>query len=361
MTSALQPHLPVVVAYAFERLVPMIAAALDDDAATRWRCWNDPRSCPHPLLATPTRATGFSADHRDHLGPTVIPAAPERVATLDYAGADKCWRWGFQPLTSRPVVRAAGQHALALGQVLSTADPVVIGGEIDFEQIAATDPDVILALRSGISAEDYSRLSLIAPVVAVPPGRGDYDLDWREQALLAGLALGRSAEAEAQVTTVEAQIAQVAADHPEWAGQTFAMLTWWDGSVGLYSAGDSSVRTISDMGLTLHPRVQELSVPGEYYITLSQEILPELDADVLSWFSTPENLAAIEVITARAAMRAPGEGREVDAEHSDIANGALAHGSLLSLPAAMEALVTMIEAARTVIRRPPSQSLRLRP
>src|SRR5699024_12282637 len=39
---------------------------------------------------------------------------------------------------------------------------------IPFEQIANTQPDVILAAYSGLSQEDYDTLSQIAPVVAYP-------------------------------------------------------------------------------------------------------------------------------------------------------------------------------------------------
>lgn len=123
------------------------------------------------------------------------------------------------------------------------------------------------------------------------------------------------------------------------------MLTYWDGSVGLYSVSDSSVMTLSELGLVPHPRVVDLSAPGEFYITLSEEVLTELDADILFWYYTPENLAPIEGLAARAVMRAPAEGREVFLSTESLANGALSHGSLLSLPAAFEVLEPAISAA----------------
>ena len=39
---------------------------------------------------------------------------------------------------------------------------------IDFEAVADTEPDVILAGYSGLTQEDYDTLSEIAPVVAYP-------------------------------------------------------------------------------------------------------------------------------------------------------------------------------------------------
>lgn len=297
------------------------------------------------LLPVAALAQDFPLTIENTFGTTVIEAQPERVATVDYAGGDNVLALGFQPLTARSWFGPYENTFWPWAQALSTQDPAVLGGELNFEQIAATDPDVILALRSGISAEDYQRLSLIAPVVAVPPGHGDYDLDWEEQARLAGRALGRGAEAETQIAAIRELIAATAAAHPEWQGKTFAMLTYWDGAVGLYSESDSSVVTVAALGLAVHPRVAELSVPGEFYITLSEEVLTELDADVLFWYYTPENLAPIEALAARAVMRAPAEGREIFLSTDSLANGALSHGSLLSLPAALAVLEPMIGAA----------------
>ncbi len=291
------------------------------------------------------RAQDFSLTIETTFGPVTIEAPPERVASLDYAGADNVLALGFQPLTVRAWFGPDADTLWPWARPLSTQAPVVLEGDLDFEAIAATEPDVILALRSGITAAEHARLSAIAPVVAVPPGAGDWDLTWQEQALLAGLALGRAAEAEGQVAAVGAAIAAVGASRPDWADRTFAMLTWWDGSVYLYTSTDSSVRIIEGMGLALHPRVAELSVEGQSSVIISEEILPELDADVLFWWAVPDNIPVIEALPARGTMRAAAEGREIILPTDSAVNGALANGSLLSLPVAVEMLIPMIDAA----------------
>ncbi len=43
---------------------------------------------------------------------------------------------------------------------------------IDFEAVADTQPDLILATYSGMTAEDYKTLSEIAPTVATRTVRG---------------------------------------------------------------------------------------------------------------------------------------------------------------------------------------------
>lgn len=292
----------------------------------------------------PTFAQDFPLTIENRFGITTIPAQPERVATVDYAGADNALALGFQPLTARAWF---GPYEYALwpwAQALSTEVPSVLGGDLNFEQIAATAPDVILALRSGITQDDYNRLARIAPVVAVPPGRGDYDLDWVEQAELAARALGRSDEAASQIEDIGAAIARVAADHPEWQGNTFAMMTYWSGSVGLYSDTDSTVRFISSLGLEPHPKVAALSTPGEFYINISEEILPELDADVVFWYA-PADSPEVAALVGRKTMNAVAQGREIFLSQQSLTNGAISHGSLISLPAAIELLTPKIEAA----------------
>lgn len=293
-------------------------------------------------FAVPAFAQDFPLTIDTAFGPVTIPDAPERVATVDYAGVDNVLALGHQPLTARMWFGPYENALWPWAQALSTVDPVVLGTPLDFEAIAATEPDVILALRSGITAEDFAKLSAIAPTVAVPPGRGDYDLNWKEQAERAGLALGKSDEAAAKIAGVEAAIA--AAARPEWQGKTFAMLTYWDGSVGLYSATDSSVGFVSSLGLTVHPKVAELSKEGEYYITLSEEILPELDADVIFWYAAPDSPDVLG-LAARDRMRAKAEGREIFLSLDSLVNGAMSHGSLLSQTAAVDGIVPMIEAA----------------
>lgn len=296
------------------------------------------------ILPLPAMAQDFPLTIDTTFGPVTIEAAPARVATVDYAGADNVLALGHQPLTARAWFGPYPNTYWPWAQAEAKAEPLVLNDPLDFEAIAATDPDVILALRSGITSEDYAKLSAIAPTVAVPPGRGDYDLTWREQAERAALALGKVDEAAARIAGIEAKVADLVAAHADWQGKTFAMMTYYDGSVGLYSATDSSVGFVASLGLAVHPKVADLSQPGQFYIPISQEILPELDADVIFWYAEPGNPQVLS-LPGRAAMRAVAEGREIFLSLDSLTNGAMSHGSLLSLPVALDSLPPMITAA----------------
>ena len=70
---------------------------------------------------------------------------------------------------------------------------------IPFEQVADTQPDVILASYSGLTQEDYDTLSKIAPVVAYP------DVPWatsmEEMVEMNAEAIGKEDEGKSLSTT----------------------------------------------------------------------------------------------------------------------------------------------------------------
>lgn len=278
-------------------------------------------------------------------GVSVIPKKPIRVATLDWAGADNILALGYQPLTTRYWFGSYKDGIWPWARSLLTAEPSVINGEINYEQIAATKPDVIMAARSGISRQDYLQLSKIAPVIATPKGEGDYTMPWDKRARLLAQVLDKEDRGQELIAKIESQIASVKKAHPDWAGKTFAMATYWNGSVGVYSGDDMTVNLIAKMGLTLSPSVADLTRKGEFYMTLSEEELGLIDADVLFWYVTGDNKKQIESLALRPYMRAFKEGREIMLPPNSMVNSALSYSSLLSLPIAIDQIVPLIELA----------------
>lgn len=296
-------------------------------------------------VAAATTATEYPFSFEHKYGTSVIEEQPQRIATIDYAGADNVLALGFQPLTSRYWFGDDKNGVWPWAQPLLTSEPEVLQGELNFEQIAGTNPDVIIAIRSGISADDYKKLSRIAPVIAVPKGYGDWELTWSERARIVGEVLGKQNEAAALIKRIEAKILSAANAHPDWTHHDFAMATYWDGSVGVYSASDTSVVLINQLGLAVAPEIAAMSKEGEFYINLSSEHLADVDADVVFWFADSEPMASIRALGVYALLDAPKEGREIILSTTDRLNGALSYGTLLSLPEAIDRLAPAIEAA----------------
>ncbi|ETX30366.1 ABC transporter substrate-binding protein [Roseivivax isoporae] len=295
-------------------------------------------------LALPARAQDFPLTIAHKFGETVIDAPPERVATLDFAGADDLLALGIEPVALRYWYGDFDGPLWPWAAPRLTSDPVVLSGEIDYERVAAADPDVILALWSGITEADYAQLSRIAPVVAVPEGVGDYELPWDERARIAGRATGRAGAAEAQVRAIEARLAAIAAAHPDWDGRTASVAYAMAGTPGAYTSADLRAQLLAQLGFETPAAIDAAAGGGNpFAVTLSEEALSVLDADLILWLSTDGDHAAVEALVTRGFLGATRAGQEVLAGR--LLSGALSHASLLSLPYALDLLVPALETA----------------
>ncbi|MCD7058675.1 ABC transporter substrate-binding protein [Pelagibacterium xiamenense] len=296
-------------------------------------------------LAAPAAAQDFPLTLEHKFGTTIIEQKPERVASIDYGGIGNLLAVGVSPVTVRQwrVMDGFEHTAGPWAEHLLTTEPVVLDGDLDFEAIAATDPDVIVALYSGIEAADYEKLSLIAPVVAVPEGVSDYGLTWEERARLVARALGEEAEAERQIAAIQSSLANIAASHPEWAGMTAVLGGFRDGAPFAYTEYDVRAQFLYQMGFVPTGAMAELSDPDGFWLDLSPEQLDVIDADVVVHYDTDDEVAVSLEEPARVFLRAYETGGEVFL--GDLPVAALARVSLLSIPVALEALVPMLEAA----------------
>lgn len=294
------------------------------------------------LAATiaPAIAQDFPLTIEHKFGSTTIAQKPVRVASIDFNGADNVLALGVQPVMVR--YWFGGYDIWPWAERLLEEKPEMLRGEPNFEQIAAVEPDVILALYSGITDKDYQLLSTIAPVVAVPEGVDDYALAWDQQALIAGRALGMEEQAATQVQAIKDELAAIADRHPDWSGRTVTLGTTWDGANHVYTESDPRVQFLNQMGLVNHPEVVALSSTGAFSVEVSDERPEVFDADVLIWFAD-EGMEQIENAIFRPTLNAVKEGREIFL--GPLLTSALSHTSLLSLPYALDVLEPSIELA----------------
>lgn len=251
-------------------------------------------------------------------GETVIAAEPTRVVTWGWASADAAIAVGVVPVAI-PYQAYGGDENGVLPWIHEALDelgaevPTVLPDttEVPLEAIAAAQPDLVLAPYSGITDNEYARLSQIAPTVAYP-GEA-WSTPWREVITTVGTALGRSVEADAVLADIDAQVAAQAAAHPEFAGRTVTAV--WDTADAfyVYKPADPRVEFTLDLGFTSAPSVDELSTDeSTFYFSLSHERLAELTSDVLiSYADTPDLSASF--LASSAAQLMP-----------QVANGAVA-------------------------------------
>ena len=166
------------------------------------------------------------------------------------------------------------------------------GATVPYEEFIEAEPDLILAPYSGLTEEQYDTLSEIAPVVAYP--EAPWTTPWDQTIRIAADALGRADEGEAVLQGISDGLAEQAAAHPEFEGTTFAGVWDGDGFVYVYTAADSRIEVLTELGLEVAPSVSELDTSdGGFFYELSYEQLDRLEADVIvSYHNTREEAEA---------------------------------------------------------------------
>ncbi len=220
-------------------------------------------------------------------GTTIISKKPERVATVAWANHEVPLALGVVPVgfaaanfgddDDNGLLPWVEEKLLELG----AAPPALFdeGDGIDFEAVAATQPDVILAAYSGLSQADYETLSLIAPVVAYPDA--PWSTDWRDMIRLNSAGLGMAAEGDALIVKIEAEIAGVVAGYPVLQGKSAMFVTHLDATdlsiVNFYTTHDTRVRFFQDLGLKSPKSVVEASGEGRFSGSISAERVDAFD------------------------------------------------------------------------------------
>ncbi len=329
-------------------LVALLAGCVAPQAAT----------APEPAAEAAAESQAPAADEAGSLtiehkfGSTETPEAPARVITLGFSEQDPVLALGVTPVGIREWF---GGHPYAVWpwaqDELGDATPEVLNmpfGELNFEAIAALQPDLIVATHSGISEQEYGLLAQIAPTLAQPAEYPDFGVPWQEQTRLIGRALGSEPRAGELVAEVEAQIAAAREAHPEFEGATIAWAMPAEGTDQYWVVGPNTppLRFLTALGFHYPAEIAEL-VGDLDSAQLSGERLDLLDTDVLIVrASSPEERAAIENNPIFQQLAVAREGRTiffVGAE--DPIYGALSFSTVLSLPYAVEELVPRLAEA----------------
>ncbi|MFT4081924.1 MAG: iron-siderophore ABC transporter substrate-binding protein [Nocardioides sp.] len=248
-----------------------------------------------------TSADAFPVTIDSTLGKTTIKEKPERVVTIGWGSQDAALALGVVPVGMQDMTGNTGDDTGILPwdetviKKLGGDDPTLISyttDDVPYEKIAALDPDVILAVNSGLTAKEFKTLNGIAPTVGYP---GEAWLtSWQDQIEIVGKALGESAKATELEQQTDDLISQAKDDHPEFAGKTiaFGSGTTTD-SYNLYVATDSRVQLLHEFGFTISSSLPKKA--SSFAVQLSLEKLDTIDSDVLvSWYLSDDVQKAIE-------------------------------------------------------------------
>lgn len=234
-----------------------------------------------------TAGGAFPVTIEHALGAAEIPEAPERVVTWGWGSTEAAIALGVTPV-AMPFQAYGGDDEGVLPWVrdeLEAEDEEIPerlpdAQEAPIEAIAAAEPDLILAVYSGLTQEEFDLLSEIAPTVAYPDE--PWATPWRETIETVGEALGRSEDATELLADIDAEVAAAAEAHPEFEGKTVIQVVDTPDTFYVYKETDPRVQFLTDLGFVNAEAVTELATDeSTFYFTLSKERLGELESDVL--------------------------------------------------------------------------------
>ncbi|MEV7608495.1 iron-siderophore ABC transporter substrate-binding protein [Microbacterium sp. NPDC089320] len=240
------------------------------------------------------------------LGTTEIAEKPERVATVQWANHEVPLALGVVPVGMAAANFGDDDGDGLLPWVKEKLDelgaetPVLFDETdgIDFEAVADTDPDVILASYSGLTQEDYDTLSEIAPVVAYP--EGPWATSWRDVIEFSAMGMGMADEGEQLVADIEGEIQDAMAEYPQLEGKSTMFLTHVDPSdlseVSFYTANDTRAAFFEDLGLTTPASIADASKDKDKFSgTISAEQIDTFaDVDVIVTYGDEELVKTLE-------------------------------------------------------------------
>ena len=302
---------------------------------------------PEPSTSpTPASKPAFPATVAHKYGKTTIKSAPQRIVVVGFTEQDALLALGVVPIATTTATWSGDAEYNIYPWAkdkLGDAKPAVLDSTegLQYDQIKALKPDLILGTNAGLSKADYTRLSKIAPTIA---NSGAYDSDWYEpwdtQTEMIGEAVGKVPEAKQLVADLNQRFADAEAAHPKFQGVTaaFVQAPYTDGSVIAWPAGLSS-DFLGDLGFVIPKSlnkfvdkdVAQAQIPAKDTKVLN-------DATILVWGTEDEEDAASirkdKVLSKLDAMKA---GRAIFT--GGMVTTAIYFGSILSIPYVLDALI----------------------
>lgn len=282
-----------------------LAACSSDEAGSD----SSTNSASGESAANDADAAQFPTTVTHAFGETTIEHAPQRVATVGWSNQEVPLALGIVPVGMAKVTWGDDDNDGMMPWVKDKIDE--LGGEqpalfdetdgIPFEQVADTQPDVILAAYSGLTREDYETLSKIAPVVAYP------DIPWatslEDMVTLNSQALGKPDQGRELLEDLESQVDAALEKYPKLGG-TKPLFTAFGGAsdkskIGFYTTGDTRMGFLVDHGFEAPQIVKDHSENTESFWEEVSAENPEQfeDVDFLIAYSSgnaDEDAKAIE-------------------------------------------------------------------
>lgn len=339
-------------------------AVLAAAALTLSACSTGPASSTSDASTSSSSSSQFPVTIKHVFGETTVKEQPKRVVTISWVNDDVAIalgvvpvgvpknEWGGNEQGSTPWKDAALEE---LGAGFGSDKAPVQFSEADgvnFTEIAKLTPDVILAAYSGLTEEDYKKLSEIAPVVAHPEIA--YGTSWQDSTSIIGKALGKEAEATKLISDTEATIKDKVSKYPQIEGKSFIYGNLEPASaegVNVYTANDNRPRFLSEIGMKLASVVEDNSKGSEaFFVPWSAEKANELESDIfVTWVPDAATTDSIKADPLLGQIPAIQKGALV-ADSDNTLTLSISASSPLSLPWSLDKFLPQLASAADAVK-----------
>lgn len=234
------------------------------------------------LLPEPEGSTEYPLTLTTWAGESVLEERPERIAVIGFStNVDFVQALEVTPVYTLTEDAEYPWRDEEWFAQIEHVDSATRRDPLNFEALAAADPDLIIVLNFLADGSDYERLTEVAPVLdyASAEQLGD-QADWRAGQRLVGEALDLAEAAETAIDEADEEIAAVAAAHPEFEGRTITIGSEYGAEYGFEyytTTGGTAEGIMGDLGFAPNPLAENFVEDP----VISDENLSLLDSEVL--------------------------------------------------------------------------------
>ena len=228
------------------------------------------------------------------LGETKIEGTPKRVVALGNQWLDATEALGVTPVGYIDNIAAINGGKEPAWEPASLKDSKALSASGDIaEEVAALNPDLILAPGFMLDKATYDKLSKLAPTIG---GLTKSQIDpWRDQVSTLGKVLHKQDEATKVTADVDAKIAATAKKYPGLKGKTF-LTTWLTGPTQLMvmaDKNDGASEMFTALGMVVPPAIEQEAAKSHGRMALSPERLSDLTSDLIIAAGDPNGYKAL--------------------------------------------------------------------
>lgn len=216
-----------------------------------------------------------------YYGEVEVPSDPQRIVGVSYDTPMQMMSLDVPLVGAQDYSRHRKEFTAEQFDYLSGTEPVGAFGELDFEAVAALEPDLIVGDAYEIDEQVYERLALIAPTAIV---FGENRGDWKPVVDALADIVGAE-ESLAEVSAAyEAKIAEMRETFAgQLDGQTFALVTvGGQEEFSIQYPNGVPGGLYQDLGVTYAPSIPD-EEPETGFTSFPYEQIPEIlgEADVI--------------------------------------------------------------------------------